>query len=78
MKKVSDWAEAVETLVRIAVQYPQTIYAGFVFCLQAEWQYVSHVVTDTAAFSQPLEVCIQKYFFPAFIGIASHEIGANY
>ena len=35
-EKVADWADAVETLAKIAVQYPQTAYVGFVFCLQAE------------------------------------------
>ena len=33
---------------------------------------------DTAAFFQPLEVCIQKYFRPVLIGFVVHEIDANY
>ena len=76
-EKVADWADAVETLAKIAVQYPQTAYAGFVFCLQAEWQYVSRVVPDTAAFFQPLEVCMWKYFCPALIGMRLMRLMKN-
>ena len=75
---MADWADAIETLAKIAVQYLQTAYVGFVFCLQAEWQYVSCAVPDTAAFFQPLEVCIRKYFCPALIGIEAHEIDGKF
>ena len=46
--------------------------------MQAEWQYVSCVVPDMAAFFQPLEACIRKYFCPVLIGIAAHEIDGKY
>ena len=35
--KIAIWTEAVETLAKIAVKYPQTAYAGFTFVLQNEW-----------------------------------------
>ena len=59
--KIAIWTEAVETLAKIAVKYPQTAYAGFTFVLQNEWQYILRVCADTAPFFQPLEVSIQKY-----------------
>ena len=33
-ENVAIWAEAVETLAKISVKYPQTAYAGFAFYLQ--------------------------------------------
>ena len=36
-EKVAIWTEAVKALTKITVKYPQTAYAGFVFCLQNEW-----------------------------------------
>ncbi len=42
----------------VAEWYPQTVYAGFTFCTQNEWQYVQRVVTDTAPFFSPLEEVI--------------------
>ena len=30
------WTAAVETLSWIAIKWPQTVYAGFMFCLQNE------------------------------------------
>ena len=77
-EKVADWSEAIETLAKIAVQYPQTAYAGFVSCLQEEYQYVSCVVKDTAVSFQPLEVCTWEYFCPVFNGIGAHEIDGKY
>ena len=46
-EKVADWSEAVQTLAKIAVKYPQAAYPGFSSCLQNEWQYVLHVYADT-------------------------------
>jgi hypothetical protein len=68
----------VETLSKIAVKYPQTAYAGFTFCLQNEWQYVSRVVADTAPFFQPLEVAIRKHFCPALLGIGAGDLNGEF
>ena len=76
--KIGTWTDAVETLAKIAVKYPQTAYAGFQFSLQNEWAYVSRVVADTAPFFNPLETAIRKYFIPALIGIGAHEVDAEY
>ena len=35
--KISIWTAAVETLSKIVIKWPQTAYAGFIFCLQNEW-----------------------------------------
>ncbi len=58
--------------------YPQTAYAGFMFCLQNEWQYIQRVVADTATFFAPLEKEIQTSFLPALLGILSTEIDGGY
>ena len=34
--KIAIWTEAVKTLDKMAVKYPQTAYAGFTFVLQNE------------------------------------------
>jgi hypothetical protein len=52
---VDKWVSAVKTLSVVAERYPQTAYAGFMFCLQNEWQYVQRVVADAGPFFQPLE-----------------------
>ena len=48
--KVDAWTAAVETLAKIAVNFPQAAYIGFVLCLQNEWLYVLRVTSDIAAF----------------------------
>ena len=45
-EKVVKWTEAVLILACIARRYPQTAYAAFTMCLQAEWQHVMRTVTD--------------------------------
>jgi hypothetical protein len=34
---VEKWAAAVVTLSTVAERYPQTVYAGFIFCMQNKW-----------------------------------------
>jgi hypothetical protein len=48
------------------------------FCLQNEWQYVQHVVADTAPFFTPLEKEIRTSFLPTLLGIPSTEIDGGY
>ena len=74
---VDKWASAVSTLAKFAVKYPQTAYAGFCFCLQAEWQYMQRVVADTAMFFAPVENAIRKDFLPALLGIPAGEIDGD-
>ncbi len=66
---VSKWVSAVKTHSVFDECYHQTAYAGFMFCLQNEWQYVRHVVTNTAPFFVPLEKEIWMSFLPALLGI---------
>jgi hypothetical protein len=75
---VEKWAAAVVTLIPVAERYPQTVYAGFIFCIQNEWQYVQQVVADTAPFFSPLEEVIRTHFLPALLGVPSVEIDGDY
>ena len=76
---VVKWVGTVETLSTVADWYPQTAYAGFIFCLQNEWQYVQQVIADTAPFFSPLEAAICTSFLPALLGIPSlTEIDGEY
>ncbi len=75
---VSKWVSAVKTLSAFAERYPQTAYAGFMFCLQNEWQYVQRVVANTASFFAPLEKEIWTSFLPALLGIPLTEIDGGY
>jgi hypothetical protein len=75
---VGKWVNAVKTLSVVAERYPQTAYAGFMYCLHNEWQYVQHVVADTGPFFQPLEREIRMSFLPALLGIPLTEINREY
>ena len=45
-EKITAWTAAVESLSKIATQWPQTAYEGFTFCLKNEWQYVQCIIAD--------------------------------
>ena len=75
---VVKWVAAVQTLGVVAGRYPQTVYAGFTFCLQNEWQYVQRVVADTAPFFAPLKEAIHTHFLPSLLGLPSTEIDRDY
>ena len=72
------WTAAVELLSKLATRWPQSVYAGFTFCLQNEWQYVQRVLTDVGTAFEPLERMIRTKFLPALIGIPSDEIDGDY
>ena len=61
--KVDAWTAAVETLAKIAVNFPQAAYIGFVLCLQNEWVYVLRGTSDIAAFFEPLEKATHLKFY---------------
>ena len=77
-KAVAKWTMAVKALAKATVKFPQTAYAGFIFCLQNEWQYLQRVVADVGPFFEPLERAIRGKFLPALIGLQSWEIDGNY
>ena len=77
-EKIATWTAAVATLANFSFKYPQTAYAGFIFCLQNERTYVLRVVTNTAPFFTQLETAIRKYLCPALLGVGAHEIDAEY
>jgi hypothetical protein len=62
---VKKWVTGIETLVRIAVRFPQTAYAGLVSSLQAKWQYICHVVPGAGQYLEPVESALSKKFIPA-------------
>jgi hypothetical protein len=75
---VTTWVAAVETLALLASNYPQAAYAGFIFCLQNEWQYVQRVTSDTALHFAPLEVAIRTKFFLALLGIVASDLDGKF
>ncbi len=76
-EKVDGWTQTVEVMATIAEKFPQTVYAGFTFCLQNKWQYVQRVISDTGAFFAPLEVSIRSKLIPALLGIAPSEMNGD-
>ena len=62
------------SLARVAVNYPQTAYAGFAFCLQCEWQYASRISSNIAGYFEPLERVIRKSFLPALMDVGVEDI----
>ena len=38
--KITTWSSAASTLAKLAVKYPQSVYTGYIMCLQSEWQYL--------------------------------------
>jgi hypothetical protein len=69
LKKVEEWARCVKILGHIAKRYPQTAYAGFVTCLQAEWQYVARTTPSIGALFDPVERAIRNTFLPSLFGV---------
>ena len=66
--QVDKWVEGVKALARVAWRYPQTAYAGLVWCLQAEWQYLCRVLPGVGEHLRPIEVALRKEFIPAVLG----------
>jgi hypothetical protein len=75
---VTTWVAAVETLALLASNYPQAAYAGFIFCLQNEWQYVQRVTSNTALHFAPLEVAIRTKFLQDLLGIAALNLNGGF
>ena len=68
---VEVWTEAVKTLAKIAVRYPQAAYAGVVMCLQNEWQFVQRTCPGTGFVFEPVEQALRNDFIPALFGVES-------
>ena len=73
-EKIAMWIKAVQDLAIMAQKFPQTVYAGFTFCLQNQWQYVQRVTADTATMFAPLEEAIRRELIPALLGTTTEEI----
>ena len=71
------WTLSVSTLVTVAHKYPQTVYVGFCFCLQVEWQYGQRVVVDSAMYFINVEHAIGTELLPILLVIPSTEIDGN-
>ena len=72
--KIVTWVAAVNTLAKVAVNYPQSAYAGFAFCLQCEWQYASRISPNIAGYFEPLEEAIRTNFLPALFDLGKTDI----
>ena len=66
--QVDVWAEGVKSLARVAIRFPQTVYVGLSWSLQAEWQYLSRVSPRAAAHLGPVEEALRDIFIPALFG----------
>ena len=66
--QVEKWVAGVEALARVAWRYPQTAYAGLVWCLQAEWQYLCRICPGVGEHLRPIEVALRERFIPAVLG----------
>ena len=58
-------------------QYQQSAYAGFVFCLQIEWGYVSRVTQDIAHHFASLVTALRQKFLPALLDVPVGFISAE-
>jgi hypothetical protein len=67
---VKKWGAGIETLVRIAVMFPQNAYAGLVLSLQAKWQYICHVVPGVGQFLEPVESALCEKFITALLQVS--------
>ena len=72
-----DWVHAVEVLVRIAVKYPQSAYAGLTLFLQASWQHLSRAVPGVEGHLQSTKDAIQGKFIPSLMGLREAEVNDN-
>ena len=66
--QVDKWTQGVKALARVAWRYPQTAYAGLVWCLQAEWQYLCRVCPGVGEHLRPIEEAPRKDSIPAVLG----------
>ena len=57
---VATWTAVVETLAIVVAKYSQTVYAGFLNCLQNEWQHQQCMVADIEPFFALLEQVIGR------------------
>ena len=76
--KIATWTAAVETLFKLTARWPQTVYAGYTFCLQNEWQYIQRLITDVRTAFEPLERMMRSKFLPSLIGIPTDKIDGDY
>ena len=73
-EKVGAWASPIEILAKLVKKHPQAVYAGYVFCLQNEWQYLCRTTKDIAVLLEPLERALRIHLLPAFLGVDAVEI----
>ena len=76
--KVDIWARAVSRLAGVALQYPQSAYAGFCFSLQMEWGYLSRVEPGIAPLLEPIETAIREELLPALFDVPADKIGGEF
>lgn len=72
--KVEGFCNSVRGLAEIAKTHPQSAHAGFTFCLQHRWQYMSRVMSGIAPLFEPLERVIQEEYIPALLGSSPEEL----
>ena len=76
--KVTTWVSAIEVLAKLAVKYPQAVYAGYTFCLQGEWQFLCRCTPGIAHLMQPMEHAIRTHLLPSFLGIDAVDVDIKF
>ena len=66
--KIEKWIDAVESLSRAAVNYPQAAHAAFTHSLSMEWTHLQGVLGDLDEEFEPLKAAIRREFSPAVLG----------
>ena len=67
--KIRVWEQGVKALVHVALRYPHTAYAAFVFSLQAEWQHLCRLCPSAETHLAPVEEAIRLSLIPAIVGL---------
>lgn len=67
-QKIGNWVKAIQALAKVAINYPQTVYAGLCKSLQMEWQYLQQILPNSAKFFDPIKEVIKNEFIPALLG----------
>ena len=75
--QVAKWVEGVESLARVSWRYPPVAYAGLVWCLQSEWQYLCRVCPGVGEHLRPIEVALRRKFISAVLGQRGYDPSDN-
>ena len=64
----------IHKLASIAKRCPQAAYAGMVYSLQAQWQYLQCMTPETADSSADIDTVLTNVFLPALFGETDYAV----